>query len=97
MVNGTTPSCLAPLQMITLFPDGSLAVIDCSLEAQQGDIVVAEVEGEFTMKRFVRVNGAVHLEPANPKYSPIIVTPDTDARIFGVVTSVLHLLKRRRK
>ena len=75
---------------------GDLAVVDCSLEAKSGDVVVAEIEGEFTMKRFVRVNGAVHLEPANPRYRTIVVTPAMeDARIFGVVTSVLHLLKGR--
>jgi DNA polymerase V len=77
--------------------NGDLAVVDCSLEAKQGDIVVAEVVGEFTMKAFYRVNGAVHLKPANPKYKTIVVTPEMDARIFGVVTSVLHLLNGKRQ
>jgi DNA polymerase V len=78
--------------------NGDLAVVDCSLSAKQGDMVVAEVEGEFTLRRFHRVSGAVHLRSASLNYPTIVVTPEMDARVFGVVTYVLrHLSKGRRR
>jgi DNA polymerase V len=74
-----------------------ILLVDRSLEAQQNDIIVAAVEGDYTVKRFVRENGHVLLMPANPKYQPIKVTPEMEASIFGVVTFVLHRASRRKR
>ena len=76
--------------------DGDLAVIDRSLEAQNGDYVAAFIDGEFTLKQFKldEANRCAWLIPANKKYSPIKVTEDNDFMVWGVITSCI---KRFRK
>lgn len=77
-----------------IFP-GDVVIVDRSLSARQHDVVVAVVEGEFTIKRFERQNGAVLLQPENPAYQPLVITPEVDASVWGVVCWVLHRPKRR--
>ncbi|AHF95037.1 family S24 peptidase (plasmid) [Opitutaceae bacterium TAV5] len=65
--------------------DGAILVVDRSLEARDGSIVVALVDGCFTVKR-LRTRGNSHtLEAANPAY-PDIMPLDDESRIWGVVT-----------
>lgn len=78
-----------------IYPD-DVVVIDRSLTVQQHDVVVAEVEGEFTIKRFIRQSGRIILAPANPAFQPLIFTPDMELAIFGVVTFTLHRHRARR-
>ncbi len=68
--------------------DGDLLVIDKSLEPQEGNIVVAFVDGEFTLKRFRRDASGLcaWLEPENPDFEPIRVTADNDFMVWGVLT-----------
>ncbi len=68
--------------------DGDLLVIDKGLEPAEGHIVVAYIDGEFTLKRFHRdeENDCVWLIPANKAYSPIRVTRENDFVIWGVLT-----------
>ncbi len=68
--------------------DGDLLIIDKSLEPQDGNIVVAFIDGEFTLKRYHRdeTDGCVWLIPANMDYEPIKVTDDADLMIWGVLT-----------
>ncbi len=77
--------------------DGDLLVIDKAIEPQEGNIVVAFVDGEFTLKRFHR-DGAeqcIWLMPANEDYPPIKVTPENDFIIWGVLTyNIKNQLKR---
>ncbi|MEL6008197.1 translesion error-prone DNA polymerase V autoproteolytic subunit [Citrobacter portucalensis] len=63
---------------------GDLLVVDCSLKPTHGAIVVARVDGEFTVKR-LRLYPTPALEPMNPAYSLIEVEPEL-LEIFGVVT-----------
>lgn len=72
--------------------DGDLVVIDKSLEARDGDCVVACIEGEFTIKTYRedRRRRCAWLMPANPAYPPIKVTADTQAMIWGVVTYTIR-------
>lgn len=75
--------------------DGDLVVIDKSLEAREGDIVAAFIDGEFTLKRF-HVDEQGHcawLMPANPAYRPLRVTADSDFVVWGVMT---HSIRRYR-
>lgn len=65
--------------------DGDMLVIDSSLTAEHGDIVIAAVGGEFTVKR-LQLNPVVQLMPMNSAYSPIIIGSEDDLDIFGVVT-----------
>ena len=69
---------------------GDVLVVDKSLEAVDGKIVIAAINGELTVKRLSRKNGYVQLLPANPKYKPIDITDEQDVVIWGVVTLVLH-------
>lgn len=73
---------------------GDILVSDRSLDAVSGDIVIAAVDGEFTVK-FLRYDGkTVCLEPANSDFSPIYFSGDQELRLFGVVTSVIRQFKR---
>lgn len=68
--------------------DGDLLVIDKSLEPQDGDIVVAFIDGEFTLKtvRFDEKDNCIWLVPANKEYSPIKITEENNFLIWGVLT-----------
>lgn len=68
--------------------DGDLLVIDKSLDPQDGDIVVAFIDGEFTLKtvRFDDKENCIWLVPANEKYSPIKITEENNFLIWGVLT-----------
>jgi DNA polymerase V len=66
--------------------DGDLVVVDRSLEAESGDIVVAVLNGEFTIKRFRRNGSTVELVPENPKYRKITLHEGMELEIWGVVT-----------
>ena len=68
--------------------DGDLLVIDKGIEPADGDIVVAFIDGEFTLKR-VKVDQAgqcLWLVPANEQYEPIRVTEENNFIIWGVLT-----------
>lgn len=69
---------------------GDLVVVDKSLPAKSGDIVVAAVDGDFTLKRLKKQGSEVWLMPENPHYQPIALHEATDAALWGVVTFVIH-------
>lgn len=69
---------------------GDILVVDRSLSAASGKIVVAILDGDFTVKRFVQQQHRTYLSPENPKYPTIQIGPDTDFQIWGVVTHVIH-------
>ena len=68
--------------------EGDLAIVEKDRSPKTGDIVIAEVDGEWTMKYFVRKGDDVVLEAANPKYPDI--HPRRELRIGGVVTAVIR-------
>jgi repressor LexA len=70
--------------------DGDYILVEERPQPNNGDMVVASIDDEVTVKRFYRQSdGAVRLEPANPAYSPIIVR-DRDLQIRGVVAAVMR-------
>jgi DNA polymerase V len=69
---------------------GDILVVDRSLDATSGKIVIAIVSGELTVKRFVQNNSSCQLVAANPDYPPVTITEETDFSVWGVVTSVIH-------
>jgi DNA polymerase V len=69
--------------------EGDLLVVDSALDAKHGDIVVAAINGEFTVKRLQRVP-RVQLLPMNPRYAPIIPGEEEELEIFGVVTFIIY-------
>jgi DNA polymerase V len=72
-----------------IFP-GDYLLVDRSLEARDGKIVIAAVNGELTVKRLSKKNGQVQLLPANPQFKPIDLSAEEELVIWGVVTLVLH-------
>lgn len=70
--------------------NGDLLVVDRALEAADGNIVIAVVDGELTLKRLSRRNGQVRLLPDNPRFRPIEFNDDQALEIWGVVTNVIH-------
>lgn len=68
--------------------DGDIAVIDRSVEAEDGDIIVAYVNNEFTIKYLDlshRHQGYIELRPANPAFNPIRISSADDFKVWGVV------------
>lgn len=75
--------------------DGDLLVIDKSLEPEEGDLAVCCVDGDFTLKRIHFCgDGTLALMPSNPAYRPIIVTPDNDFMVWGIVTYTIKANRR---
>jgi DNA polymerase V len=69
--------------------DGDLLIVEKKM-ALSGDIVIALVDGEITVKRFVTSNEGTYLMPENQFYSPICLTPAAAVDFLGVVTHTVH-------
>ena len=67
---------------------GDMVLVDKGEQAKNGDIVIAEVDGEWTMKYLKKRGDNVVLVPANPKYQAI--KPKKELKIAGVVTAVVR-------
>ena len=68
--------------------DGDIVIVRKQSTANEGDIVVALVDGEATVKRFFKERNRIRLQPAHPTMRPIYVDSTQDARIQGVVVGV---------
>lgn len=78
-----------------ILPDDIL-VTDRSVRPRDGDIVVAEVDGGFTVKRLlISPSGQISLHPENPEYKDIVFAEGGELMIFGVVTGVVRVMKRQ--
>ena len=77
--------------------EGDLLVVDRSLRPASGDVIIACVDGDFTVKT-LRIknekagmrNREIILQPANPKYSDIVLKPGQTLDYFGKVTACIH-------
>lgn len=69
---------------------GDLLVVDRSLEAVHGKVVIAAVNGELTVKRLWQMHGKLKLLAENSQFAPIEVHEGQDVVIWGVVTTVIH-------
>ncbi|MFZ0566275.1 MAG: translesion error-prone DNA polymerase V autoproteolytic subunit [Chlamydiales bacterium] len=69
---------------------GDILIVDRSLKPRNGKIVVALLNGEFTVKRLKIEDQKLYLLPENPRYQPIEVAEDSDFQVWGVVTYVIH-------
>ena len=70
--------------------DGDLMIVDRSLDPALRSIVIAVIDGEFTVKRISRINKRLYLIPDNNDYEPIKITSDMNFEIWGVVTHTIH-------
>ena len=72
-----------------IFP-GDLVLVEKGVEPKRNDIVIAQVDGEWTMKYFMRDRDGVRLDPANRRFKPI--RPKDSLEIAGVVRTVIRKL-----
>jgi repressor LexA len=70
--------------------DGDYVVIRKQELAQNGDRVVAMVEGEYTLKRFYRRRDQIELRPENGTMAPIFIEPGRDVSVVGVLVGVVR-------
>lgn len=73
---------------------GDLLVVDRSLEAADGDVVVAVLDGDFTVKRLRIRKGRPLLCPEAEGYQPIVIGEDARFEVWGVVTNVVHSFRK---
>ena len=69
-----------------------ILVVDRSLEAVPGKVVICAINGELTVKRLERVNEQWQLKAENPAYADIVIHDELELVIWGVVTNVIHAL-----
>ncbi|MBW8309043.1 MAG: translesion error-prone DNA polymerase V autoproteolytic subunit [Candidatus Paracaedibacteraceae bacterium] len=69
---------------------GDILIVDRSLSPKTGNIVIAVVDGELTVKRLKIQKNQYILVPENPNYQPLVITSEMDFSIWGVVTTVIH-------
>ncbi|ENT3761515.1 translesion error-prone DNA polymerase V autoproteolytic subunit [Escherichia coli] len=72
--------------------DGDLLIVDSAITVSHGDIVIAAVDGEFTVKK-LQLRPTVQLIPMNSAYSPITISSEDTLDVFGVV---IHVVKAMR-
>lgn len=72
-----------------IFP-GSLLIIDRSLKARQDSIILAVLNGEFTVKRIRREGAGFVLYPENVDYQPVVITAAMDFMVWGIVVHVIR-------
>ena len=70
--------------------DGDYVVIRKKQNANNGERVVAMIDGEVTLKKFQRKHNKIVLSPSNAKMAPIVVTPDKNIQILGTLIGVLR-------
>jgi DNA polymerase V len=69
-----------------------ILVVDRSLEAVPGKVVICAINGELTVKRLERVNSQWQLKAENPAFADIVIHDELELVIWGVVTNVIHSL-----
>lgn len=75
---------------------GDILVIDRSIEPADGDLAVCCLDGDFTLKRISLREGEVWLIPSNEQFDPILVTPESNFEVWGVVTYTIKQHHRQR-
>lgn len=73
---------------------GDLLVVNRNLQPNAGETVVARVGASYTVKIYSPCKNGLRLVAANDKYEPRFVNKREDCEIFGVVTHVIHRLKK---
>ena len=72
--------------------EGDALLVDRSMDPKHNNIVIAQLNNEFTVKRFYRRGGVVKLVPENNMYLPRLIKEEDDFMVWGVVTFNLHKL-----
>jgi DNA polymerase V len=67
-----------------------ILIVDRSLAATNGKIVIAVLNGELTVKRLAQTASSCRLLAENPSYPALEITEESDFQVWGIVTSVIH-------
>lgn len=70
--------------------EGDILVVDKSIEAIHGKIIIAVVDGEFTVKTLYNKDGIVKLVPSNPDFPDIVLKNEQELNIWGVVSYIIY-------
>ena len=73
---------------------GDLMVVDRSIEACHGNVVIPLINSEYTVKRLCKQQGRIELRPENPAFERIIIAEGDELIIWGVVTTSLRLHRK---
>jgi SOS regulatory protein LexA len=68
--------------------EGDLVIVEKGREPKEGDVVIAEVDGEWTMKYYRKQGKQIILEAANPKYP--VIKPKSELKLGGIVSAVVR-------
>jgi DNA polymerase V len=71
---------------------GDILVVDRALEPADNKIIIAVINGEFTVKRIKKIKNEIYLVPENKSYPDIKITDDMDFEVWGVVSSIIKEL-----
>jgi SOS regulatory protein LexA len=72
---------------------GDVVIVERTHAPRVGDIVIAEIDGDWTMKYLRKRGDTLSLAPANPRYKPIV--PKNELKVVAVVTAVVRKYRRR--
>ncbi len=89
--------CTGDSMINAFIPPGAKLVVDRSRDAKNGDIVLAVLDGEFTVKFLKKNDFNCYLIPANSKYREIKITPEMNMEVWGVVTHIITDTSNLRK
>tara|TARA_Y100000748_G_C15405758_1_gene453340 strand:- start:261 stop:689 length:429 start_codon:yes stop_codon:yes gene_type:complete len=70
--------------------DGDLLIVDRAIEPKLKNIVIAVIDGEFTVKRISKIKNKIYLLPDNKEYQPIEIKDSSNFQIWGVVIYTIH-------
>ena len=65
---------------------GDILIIDRSLNAKDGDVIISVINGEFTVKKISMMNDKLFLVPKNSQYRSVEISDDMDFEVWGIVT-----------
>lgn len=79
----------SPSMVNANIPKGALLIVNKTIAATSGMIIVAMVNGEFLLRRMIYIQSGIVLHADNPSFNPLKITKEMQFEIFGVVTKVI--------